>query len=151
MTTRRLVMITALAVMAACALGAAPPAPPAPPAWRFSRSAKIGKLSRGLCEGCKADRDADYCRDFTLTTEQVRELLSRAEPITQQQFTQYYQFAPCVVRGTATWHRTKIRFEISAFLIATVWREDGTMQLLACTGDCEEAVLGPGARTPVQR
>lgn len=124
-----------------------------PPVWQFPEHALIGEVTRGVCEGCAKNRDVEDCRDFTLTRTQVRTLLSRAQPITQQQLTQYYQGSPCLVRGTARWDETEIRFEISAFLIATVWLKDGK-QLLACDGPCEQAVLSPGASapaTPTQR
>ncbi|WP_242393845.1 hypothetical protein [Anaeromyxobacter oryzisoli] len=73
------------------------------PAWRLPTNATIGALARGVCEGCENDRDVKYCRDFSLTRKQVRVLLSKAQPITEQQFGQdpSYLWAPCVVRGTA--------------------------------------------------
>ncbi len=117
------------------------------PAWRFPENATIGALARGVCKGCENDRDVKYCRDFSLTRSQVRILLSKARPITEQQFGQdpNYLWAPCVVRGEARWDETKVRFEISAVLIATVWFDDASTQRLACDGACEEAVY-PGTR-----
>lgn len=145
--------IDGLALLGAIFLGAAAPATRAETlaGWHFPENATIEKLSRGLCEGCKDTHDAEACRDFALTRTQVRVLLSRAHPITQQEFTQHYQGAPCVVRGVARWSRTALHFEISATLIVTVWRKDGPKQLLACNDDCEWAVLGPGSAAPVQR
>ncbi len=140
----------------------APGSPSTARAWYLPARATISRLSRGICHGCEGNRDVPACSDFSLTPEQVRALLARARSITPWQSTHEFDWAPCVVRGSARWDRTEVAFEISALLVASLRFGDGSELMLACDGTCEDATTRAapraarktrpaGARAPARR
>lgn len=67
------------------------------------------------------DTEKAFCKDFSLTREQVREFFNKSRVIDINEFHDNYEYLPCYVKGSLTRSGVKCTFTI---------RAGGTVELL---------------------
>lgn len=70
--------------------------------------------------GVDSEKDASLCGNFRLSSAQVEKFLNRAVIITPFELHDYYDIAPCYVRGTVIFRGSSAEWEIRAGGTATV-------------------------------
>src|SRR5258708_16790691 len=82
--------------------------------WSVPPHAKISGIARGTLAGYENHRDVQYCRDFSLSEQQVLAFLRNAKPISPHERHYDFDWSPCVVRGKLISDKDEATWEISA-------------------------------------
>lgn len=79
------------------------------------------------------DQGGEFCKDFTLTNEQVGQYFKQAQRVTFKQLHDQYDYLPCFVKGTLQRQDHACEFSIRAGATAELTCSNDQQFFYACT------------------
>lgn len=79
------------------------------------------------------DQNGEFCKDFTLTNEQVGQYFRQAQRVTFKQLHDQYDYLPCFVKGTLQRQDHACEFSIRAGATAELTCSNDQQFFYACT------------------
>lgn len=79
------------------------------------------------------DQGGEFCKDFTLTTDQVGQYFKQAREVTFKQLHDEYDYLPCFVKGTLLRQALACEFEIRAGATAELNCNNDKPYFYVCT------------------
>ena len=93
----------------------------------------VTEFSNILIQRVGMDQGGEFCKDFTLTHEQVGQYFKQAQEVTFKQFHDQYDYLPCFVEGTLRRQDQACEYSIRAGATAELNCSNEQQYFYACT------------------